>query len=576
MAVAPRQPGSSFKPYVYATAFMQGFTPATLVMDIPVKYPNPPEEDYEPLNYSETFHGPQLIRSALANSYNIPAVVVANEIGVQSIIDTAHAMGIETLGAASNYGLSLALGGGDITLLEHTYAFSVFANDGQMLGEAKPDAYITPGYRQLDPVSVLRVSTAAGDVLYQYEQPQVRNVLSEQVTYLIQSIMTDNDARTPAFGRNNPLTLPDRPLAAKTGTTNDWHDGWAMGYTPQYTVGIWTGNANHDAMAKGADGVRTAGPILQKVMMYLHQGLPVEQFDRPDGIVTATVDSTCGKLPTEYSPSTRTEVFIEGTVPTEKDDMHVPVSIDKTTGLVATPYCPPELVETRVFTVYPPEASEWVADEGIGQPPVEVCNAHGPGVENVDVVIASPRAFQSVGGTVTITGNTNAGSLERWWLQVGESAQPANWTPITGESGERITNGVLGTWGTQGLAGTWTIQLVLIDGGNTRTLSIPVHIDNEPPTVEIRESPRTFTRGKEGAFSPEVKALDNTAVVRVELFLNGQSMGASNAAPFTVSVPFEALPGEGSTRTYSAHVVAYDSVGNATASPAVELTAVLP
>jgi len=606
MAIAERQPGSSFKPFVYATAFAQGYTPATMVMDIPVRFPNPPNEDYEPLNYSKTFHGPQLLRSALANSYNVPAVIMMDKVGITPVIDTAHAMGIESL-TGSGYGLSTALGGSEVKLIDMVYGFSVFANGGTMLGTPKAPDDVRPGYRQLDPVAILRVTTADGEELYRYDQPERRDVITPQVAYLINSILSDNQARSRAFGLNSPLTLPDRPVAVKTGTTNDFHDGWTVGYTPQYVVGVWTGNANHERMADGADGVRTAAPIWHNIMADLHQGLPVEPFARPAGIVTATIDAESGKLPTEYSPSTREEVFIEGTVPTEYDDMHVPFQIDRTTGQIATPYCPPENVDTVVFTVYPPEAGEWVAEEGLPQPPTEMCDAHGPNYADQDIAIISPRAYQSVGGVLTITGNARAGSQERFWLQVGQGDVPSQWTPITGESGDRIDNNVLGTWDTRGLDGKYVLQLVVIDGGNQRTVNVPVIVDNQAPTVTITsptaampvvnsdrdklDEDRTFQTGADDAVIVKVDARDNVNVRRVELYLNGHLVGSSSIPPYTVRVDYAALPGEienvealqatigplpaftppAGARSLVAHVVAYDSAGNMTFSAPTDL-----
>ena len=607
MALAELQPGSSFKPFVYATAFAQGYTPATMIMDIPMTYPNPPHEDYEPENYSKTFHGPQSLRSALANSYNIPAVELMNWVGIVPVIDTAHAMGIETL-QGSGYGLSTALGGSPVRVIDMAYAFSVFANNGTMLGTPKRPQDVMPGYRQLDPVSILQVNNARGEEIYRYLQPERRDVLSPQVAYLITHVLSDNVARTPAFGSVNSLILPDRPVAAKTGTTNDYHDGWTVGFTPQFVTAIWTGNTNHDPMAEGAAGIRTAGPLWQRIMTYLHEGKPVEQFVRPEGIVSATVDAVSGKLPTEYTPSTREEIFIAGTVPTDHDDVHVPFQIDRTTGQIATPYCPPEVVETVVYAVYPPEAGDWVLKEGIAQPPTEMCDVHGPDYSGQDMAIISPRPYQSVGGVVTITGNARAGSQERFWLQIGQGNEPTQWTPITGESGDRIDNNVLGMWDTNGLDGRYMLQLVVIDAGNTRTIEIPVIVDNQAPTVKVtipgtdlpvlhqdkekRDKDRTFQPADgEDAVIVKVDARDNVAIRKVELYLNGYLVGSSTIPPYSVRVDYAALPGEienidalqamvgplpafappPGARSFVAHVVAYDSAGNMAVSAPVDL-----
>ncbi|NLX43046.1 MAG: penicillin-binding protein [Chloroflexi bacterium] len=584
MAVAPLQPGSSFKPFVYATALAQGYTPATMIMDIPVRYPNPPHPDYVPDNYSNTFSGPQSIRTALGNSYNIPAVEMMNMVGVTNVVETARAMGIDTLEEGTGYGLATALGASEVTVLDMAYAFSVFANGGTMLGTPKPIAEMRPGFRQLDPVSILQVNNAQGEELYRYLEPERREVLSPQVAFLMSDILSDNKARTRVFGANSPLTLPDRPVAAKTGTTNDWHDGWTVGYTPQYSVAIWTGNTDHTAMARKADGVRTAAPLWHRIMAYLHEGKPVERFVRPEGIVTARVDAVSGKLPTEYTPSTREELFIAGTVPTEKDDLHVPFEVDVTTGMLATPDCPPEAVQTVVYTVYPGKGGDWARKAGIPQPPEQLCDVHAPTSSPEDIAIVRPRAFQTVGGVVTITGNARAGAQERWWLQVGQGGEPTQWTPITPEIGDHIDNGVLGTWDTTGLDGRWVIQLVVIDGGNPRTVSVPVDVDNQGPSVAITApgNGQTYSISAGDKITVKVDAKDNIAIRRVELYLNGYHVATNTLAPYDLTVGLDALPGEIENpdalmaavgpwappappeggRALVAHAVAYDAANN--------------
>jgi hypothetical protein len=273
--------------------------------------------------------------------------------------------------------------------------------------------------------------------------------------------------------------------------------------------------------------------------------------------------------------------------------MHVPFQIDRSTGQMATPYCPPENIETVVYTVYPPEAGDWVIDRGVLQPPTEMCDAHGPDYAGQDIAIIYPRPYQTVGGVLTITGNARAGSQERFWLQVSQGAQSSQWTPITGESGEHIDNNVLGTWDTRGLDGRYTLQLVVIDGGNQRTVDAPIVVDNQPPTVTISSSrdERTFRAGKDEAVLVKVEARDNISIRRVELYLNGHLVGSSSIAPYTVRVDYGALPGEienvdalqaaigalpalsppAGARAFVAHVVVYDSAGNLAFSPPTDL-----
>jgi len=534
MAITPRQPGSSFKPFTYATAFAQGYTPATMVMDVRTSFGDPPNpKPYVPENYSRTFHGPILLRRALACSYNVPAVAVMNMVGIKNVLDTAHAMGITTLQNPDEYGLSLTLGGGEVRLIDMTYAYGVFANNGTMLGEVRPNS--KPGYRQLDPVAVVAVRDADGQTLYEYKTPQRQSVLKPQVSYLITDILSDNNARAAAFGYDNVLTLEDRPVAAKTGSTDDFKAGWTLGYTPQYVTGVWVGNTDNESM-ENAPGVRTAGPLWHNIMENLHQNLPVEAFTRPPGLETAVVDATSGKLPTEYSGQRIQELFIEGTVPTEKDDVHQVFRICKASGELATVYCPESEVEEKVFEIYPPEAEDWVRNQGIPQPPDEHCDLHGPTLTNSDVAITEPGLFEIVRGVVAVMGNAKATGQERFSLSAGEGMDPTSWSPITGDQGHQVNNGVLGEWNTEGFDGLYTLKLDVIDGGTPRDFRVQVLVDNISPTITILgPAPgEAFEYPKDEWINLQVAATDNTSMDRVEFFMDNESLGYTTVAPYSL------------------------------------------
>jgi membrane peptidoglycan carboxypeptidase len=538
MAISPRQPGSSFKPFTYATAFAQGYTPASMVMDMRTSFPDPPNPaPYVPENYSRSFHGPMPLRRALASSYNVPAVAMMSKVGSDNVVQTAHRMGINTLRNA-HYGLSLTLGGGEVTLLDMVYAFTVFGNGGDMLGEPIAPEDLELGFRRLDPVAILKVTDARGNTLYEYREPRRQQVIRPEVAYLITDILSDNRARTPGFGENSVLNLEERPAAVKTGTTNDFHDGWTIGFTPQYAVGVWVGNADYEPM-ENASGVRAAGPIWNRIMTYLHDGLPVENFERPEGLVTAVVDGTSGKLPTDASPWRTQELFIEGTVPTEKDDIHRAFNICKASGKLATVYCPPEEVERVVFEIYPPEADDWVREQEIPQPPTEFDDVHGPNLARAEVAIVSPGLFDVVSGVVPITGNARSGGLQKYWVQFGPGMDPSGeaWRPIGPEHGNGVDNSILEQWDTQGLTeGLFTLRLSVIDGGGLREAAVPVLVDNISPTVTILnpEPDKVYELGKDEWINIQAYATDNTAMAHVEFFLDDRSLGYTTVAPYTL------------------------------------------
>ncbi len=250
VAISLRQPGSSFKPIVYAAAFEKGFQPETLVLDAPTDFgPDGSGRDYIPQNYDSTFHGVLSMRSALAMSLNIPAIKTLRAVGLPDAISMAHRLGITTLNDPQRYGLSLVIGGGEVTLLDETSAFSVFANDGNR--------------NPIDPI--LKITDSQGSILYK-NQTQNLPILDPQVARKINSILSDNPARTPVFGPNSPLFIPNRIVAAKTGTTQEFRDAWTVGYTPDLAVGVWAGNNNNLPMHGGADGVFVAAPIWNHFM----------------------------------------------------------------------------------------------------------------------------------------------------------------------------------------------------------------------------------------------------------------------------------------------------------------------
>lgn len=269
VATSLRQPGSSMKPIVYASLFEKGYTPDTILYDVVTNFSTDPGNPYIPHNYDLAEHGPVSIRKALAGSLNIPAVKAIYLTGIKDVIELAQSMGYSSLTNPDNYGLSLVLGGGEIKLLEHTNAYSAFARDGQV-----------------SPITViLKVEDKDGNILEEYKDSS-KKVLTSKTARFINSILSDNTARSFVFGEKNYLTLGDRPAAAKTGTTNDYHDAWTIGYTPSLVAGVWVGNTDNKAMKRGSDGSVLAAPIWKAFMSGVLAGTPVEAFKEPDATKT--------------------------------------------------------------------------------------------------------------------------------------------------------------------------------------------------------------------------------------------------------------------------------------------------
>ncbi|RJQ28086.1 PBP1A family penicillin-binding protein [Candidatus Parcubacteria bacterium] len=327
IVLSKRQPGSSIKPINYATGLIKGYTAATPFIDKKTCFPNPGKTPYCPVNYDGKFHGVVQMRFALGNSFNIPAVKMLKANGLEAMIATAEAMGIKSFKEPQRYGLSLTLGGGEVTMIEMGQAFGVFANLGY-----KTDLH-----------PILKVEDSYGKILEEYKPPKSfifgEKVIPEGVAFIISHILQDNGARLTEFGGNSPLKIKDYPVAVKTGTTNDFRDNWTIGYTPSYVVGVWVGNNNNEPMQGLVSGITGAAPIWHKLMAHLIQENPPEPLQKPDNVYGKTICSTSGLLPPpEGTPDrcpTRFEYFIKGTEPTKIDPGRQKTFIDKATGDIA-------------------------------------------------------------------------------------------------------------------------------------------------------------------------------------------------------------------------------------------------
>lgn len=277
-ALANRQPGSSFKPFVYAAALSKGYTPETVVFDLPTQFSTNCSPDnltsddgcYSPSNYDDAFRGPVTLRNALAQSLNVPAVKTLYLAGVDTSLKLARDAGITTLTDPKRYGLTLVLGGGEVKLLELVGAYGVFANEGV----------------RAEPMSILRIEDNRGNILEENE-PEEQQVMDRDVALQISDILSDNVARTPLYGANSLLYFGDKDVAAKTGTTNDYRDAWIVGYTPNLVVGAWAGNNDNSSMAHKISGLIIT-PMWRAFMDEALAGRDDERFAEPEATPVTT------------------------------------------------------------------------------------------------------------------------------------------------------------------------------------------------------------------------------------------------------------------------------------------------
>ena len=394
VALAHRQPGSSFKPFVYAKAFSEGYLPDTVLFDLPTEFstncdaneqplPGHTKDDcYHPSDFDNKFKGPISIRSALAESRNVPAVKALYLVGLDDAISTAKSLGISTLKDKSNYGLSLVLGGGEVTPLDMASAYSVFANEGVR----------NPA------TGILEIDDQAGNVVEQYQQNSTQ-VLDKNVADMMNDVLSDASARAPTFG--SAITIPG--VAVKTGTTNDDRDAWTIGYTPDIAVSIWSGNNDNSVMRNGGSAI--SGPSWVQFMQAILPTLPNDQFTKPipdpdfntlkpilrgdwSGNQTVSIDKTTGLLATGTTP---VESVVQKTITDVQDILHWVQKNDPRGPVPTNPDSDPE------YHLWNPPVLAWWAANSYKYPTVSAGELPTTGDQTTD----HPNPILSISGLPT-------------------------------------------------------------------------------------------------------------------------------------------------------------------------------
>lgn len=346
--ISLRQPGSTLKPFTYGLYLETGGMLSDLIPDLPL-HAKTPGGDFAPRNYDEDFHGPVQVRTALACSYNVPAVRVTEKVGVAALLDKLKRLGFSHLDKTANYyGLGLTLGSAEVTLLELVRAYASLACAGKTLKE--------------------QFLINEGSNIKKYGE----YVFSPQVCYLLTDVLSDTNARTSAFGSFSSLNFPF-DCAAKTGTSKNFRDNWTIGFTRDYVVGVWAGNFEGDPM-QGISGISGAAPIFRDIMFHLHQKKYPETFVSPEGIISCSICPVSGNLAGIHCPNEMVEKFISGVEPQTKCNIHQSFQIDIRNGLLAGKDCPKEFVVEKVYENYPALYNNWVAKQCIPRPPQKFSN----------------------------------------------------------------------------------------------------------------------------------------------------------------------------------------------------------
>ncbi|MFP3897286.1 MAG: transglycosylase domain-containing protein [Anaerolineales bacterium] len=472
VATRPQQPGSAIKPFTYLAALERGWTAGTMLMDLEQTFPDGANPPYKPTNYDHEEWGPVSLRTALACSRNIPAVYTLHEVGLPALLELTSRLGIRSL-VREDYGLSLALGGGDVTLLEMTAAYSALANGG----------------RRVTPQTLLYITDQQGQVIMPETTPEMPEVVDPRHAYLLTDILADNEARTRAFGANSPLRL-SFPSAAKTGTTDEYRDSWTIGYTPRLATGVWVGNNDNTPMDR-VSGNQGAAPIWHDFMETALGSEPQPDFVRPEGLVEEEVCPISGEKPTNRCPPPRMEIFLDDNVP-PSCTVHTRLKICGVTGKLATEFCPEESVVERAYEDYGPAWDEWAQEQGFNVPPRETCSLH-----DLPARVSLHSFSAPLEGVVQVRGSTEISDFAYYMVERGWGTDPERWERITPEIKAPVVDGVLCRWDTRGLKnGTYTLRLVVVDGHGYRyrtrevaTLENPTPTPSPTPTATPTSSP---------------------------------------------------------------------------------------
>lgn len=430
--VAAHSPGSSLDAFVYLTGFTRGLSPASLAWDIPA------DGDFaggeiNP-NFDGEYHGALRLRIALANDYQVPVETLKEQMGIENVARVAESFGLDI----SN----------ETALLDLASAYGIFGAQGVKFGQYVNDEFT--------PVTVLRVQGADRSVTLDWSLPEAQTVVTPAMAYLMTNVLSDEPARWDAWGRQNVLEI-GRPAGVKPGQTPEGKDAWVIGYTPYVSIAVWSG-------ARGETDVitpRFPASLWNALMQAASEDKPDDGWSVPQGITPMTVCDPSGMLPTRECPNLVTEIFLNGSEPTQADNLFREFSVNRETGLLATVFTPPELVDKRVYMIVPEEARAWAQSEGMAIPPSSYDAIQAPSV-NPFASITAPQLFAEVDGDVLILGTAAGDGFLYYRVQVGKGLNPQEWIQLGSDNPAPVEGGLLAEWDTSGLSGLYAVQLVVV------------------------------------------------------------------------------------------------------------------
>jgi len=559
---APHPAGTILTPFIYLTGFTRGYSPATLMWDIP--------SANETIDRSKinAYHGPVRARIALVNDYLIPSSQILENVGFENVLKISSQLGLQiqekkgSKDQSLNFSISELLNGLEVNLIELTQAYAVLSNGGILAGRSNANDEILGASPSIAPITVLLMEDYSGKVWEgdpaltgAYERVS-KTVITPQLAYLVTNSLSDESARWPSLGHPNALEI-GRPAGVKIGETLAGKDIWTIGYTPQLVVSVWMGSQGEDIpknlLKEGITG------IWHSVIQYASQNLPVEGWLQPPGIVQMEVCDPSGLLPDKDCPSTVSEIFLEGSQPTQTDTLYERLQINRETGRLATLFTPPEFIESRIYMMLPPQAVAWAKIADIPTPPdsydvIQFSSSPSSSQARID----QPGMLAYIHGKVDITGTAAGPGFSSYRLRIGKGLYPIDWLQIGDESAQPVNDNTLGVWDTSNLNGLYTIQLMAIyQDQSIKTSVVQVTIDNINPKIEqiYPGDQQTLSIPQNGFLTIQPEVSDDLGIERVEIYLDSVLVSSLRQTPYVF--PWQAQPGKHSLR-----VKAYDLAGN--------------
>ena len=543
------QPGTLVSPFIALAGFTGGFSPSSYKWDAPAT--NALEVSLK--NPDGKFHGPVSLRSAIVGDYLTPLAQLANQMDVSRVSKVTDAVGFSSLGSVP--AKEIFTSAVTTNLLSIGAAYTTLANEGVRIGAFSANGDIEPNL-------TLRVISTTNRLVLDRPRPATSAVLSEQLAYLINDILSDITPRRESYGFPNPFET-GQVTAVKVGQTADQSQVWTVGYTPQRLVITWMGI---DEPGSALLQPQVPAGLWNAMMKTASQNLENRGWEKPSGITQVEVCLPSGLLPSLDCPATRLEIFLSGNEPVTADTLYEKVQVNRETGQRATVFTAPELIEEKVVMNVPANLRQWAIENGFDVAP--------SGYDSIPYMtidpytqLTSPALFSAIGGKVSISGTASGADFGYYTIQVGQGINPSSWQQLGDAVTTPVENGLLAEWDTTGLDGLYAIRMLVVTSTNeVRQAVSQVTVDNIPPLITIKvPSPDQELQSINKQVTLSAEVVDTAMVTKVEWWIDGKLAGSQTNAPFAFQVKY-------STGKHTVAVKAWDSAGNIAQSPTIEFS----